>query len=76
MYAIRSYYVYNETDSTLLTGTISDVNGSFELKKVKKGSYYVVIDFIGFEAQTISNIKVENQEVNLGTVWLNRNNFV
>ncbi len=63
--------LYNETDSTLLTGTISDVNGSFELKKVKKGSYYVVIDFIGFEAQTISNIKVENQEVNLGTVWLN-----
>lgn len=37
-------------DSNLVTGAISDENGEFEIKNLKKGKYLLKVDFLGYES--------------------------
>jgi outer membrane receptor protein involved in Fe transport len=62
--------VYNETDSTLVTGTISGAEGEFIISNLIKGSYYMEIKFIGYETKTISKVMISsnNQQIDLGTI--------
>lgn len=56
--------VYNMVDSTLIDGTITNVKGEFELKKLKPGKYYVEISFIGYNKATVRNIPInKNQKI-------------
>jgi outer membrane receptor protein involved in Fe transport len=48
--------LYSSGDSTLVTGTISKPDGSFELKEIPFGSYYLLVHFIGFETEKINDI--------------------
>ena len=51
--------LFNSVDSTLVTGVITDMNGDFMLK-AKPGKYYVVVQFMGYEAKTINiNLKAK-----------------
>jgi len=54
--------LYSLPDSNLVTGSISKSNGSFVIKQIKQGNYYVLITFIGFEHKIINDITINKQE--------------
>jgi outer membrane cobalamin receptor len=64
--------IFRTGDSTQVTGTISDAEGMFNLSPVPPGSYYVNIQFIGFDRETRENISVNrnNLNIDLGTIEL------
>ncbi len=61
-----------QSDSSLVTGTISDANGEFILEKVAKGNYYIKLSFIGFADQFVNDIsfKKDLKTVSLGKIVL------
>ena len=66
--------LYQQKDSSLVTGTVSSPDGSFEIKNVKPGNYYLIAQFMGYNSKTIDNIEVsKNQNVNLNNIQLSAN---
>lgn len=68
--------LFSLVDSSLITGTITSVDGGFNLKKIPLGEYYIEISFIGFEKmiQTIS-ITNDKLEFSLNNVILSAQNL-
>lgn len=62
--------LYRKTDSTLVTGTITDDSGQFTLEKLKYGNYYIKLSFVGYEDYFINEINLaENKKtVDLGQI--------
>lgn len=62
--------VYSESDSTLISGGITNEKGKFEITGVGYGEFYLVANFIGFETSDIKNIVIEegNSAVNVGRI--------
>jgi hypothetical protein len=50
--------LYGLPESTQVTGTVTDRNGSFRLDGVKPGRYYVELSFIGYRDRTVKEIEV------------------
>jgi outer membrane receptor protein involved in Fe transport len=59
--------VYNQSDSALATGAVTDAAGMFRVA-VNTGNYYVKITFISFEDLFIPNVRATASPVDLGTV--------
>lgn len=53
-----------------IDGAVCDDKGKFTITKIAEGTYSIAISFIGYETNTIENIKIEKGEVNLGTLKL------
>jgi outer membrane receptor protein involved in Fe transport len=52
-------------------GSVCDDKGAFSINKVAEGTYNVAVSFIGYETQTINNIKIDKKsDVNLGIIKL------
>ena len=68
--------VYNQEDSTLLTGVVTREDGTFSIEEIKKGIYFVECSFIGFQAERIQNIVIGNKQVpyDLGSIRLKLGN--
>jgi len=68
--------LFSKRDSSMITGTITDVNGNFMLSELPFGMFYISIDFIGYEKIIISDIKIYPQEktLDLGTIKLEQAN--
>jgi len=64
--------VYKETDSTLVTGSITNEKGLFEITDLDYGDYYLVANFIGFDEENVVDIKLNrsNRVYNLGEINL------
>lgn len=64
--------IYSEQDSSLVTGTITDEEGKFEIAGVTYGDYYVEANFMGFETRTIPDVELNNdsKSYDLGTIDL------
>ncbi len=64
--------LYRQSDSTQITGGITDPNGYFQLTGIRPGIYYLEISFIGYQSDTISNLTVTPAalQVNTGNVLL------
>lgn len=64
--------VYSKSDSSLVTGGITDAEGLFEINTLKPGSYYATVKFIGYEMLVLANIAIsrEMNSVELGNVSL------
>lgn len=64
--------VIYKSDSTLVTGGISNKDGQFEIKGLNVGNYYVIANFIGYNKITVNNIKIttSNQTSDLGKIIL------
>ena len=61
----------NSSDSSQVTGTVTNKEGLFEITRVRPGSYYVTIGFIGFEQKKIDNVEIRrNNILDLGTIKL------
>jgi len=64
--------LYKMKDSSLVTGTVTNVDGDFMLEKVPMGMYYAEFNFIGFQKKIQSGIKMtpRDRKQDLGTVYL------
>ena len=53
--------IYNKEDSTLVTGGITGNNGTFEIKGMPLGEYYLEAHFIGFEKTKVDEIVLDRE---------------
>lgn len=60
--------LYDQKDSLLVTGTVTDDKGEFLLKNVSFGNYYLQVSFIGYTSKYYSDFKLteENDKIKLG----------
>ncbi|MBN1186751.1 MAG: TonB-dependent receptor [Bacteroidales bacterium] len=65
--------VYSARDSSMVTGTISQSDGSFEIIMKSPGKYYITVDFIGYEKQIIDNVLLRpgSETYDAGEIKLN-----
>lgn len=70
--------IFSEADSSLVTGTTTDLDGTFSLGLSPGRSYYIEINFLSFENKTLPNIKVEKGQktLDLGMISLSENSQV
>lgn len=61
--------IFNATDSTLVTGGVTDIDGNFEIE-VKPGSYWVKLEYIAYQPQTFTDVVVTKDDpvADLGTI--------
>ena len=57
-------------DSSLITGTITQPDGTFTIDGIRPGSYYVQLSFVGYETALIADIQLGRDGMNkdIGTV--------
>ncbi len=64
--------LFNQIDSSIVTGTITDQNGTFILENIPSGKYYLEADFIGYKKETIENIEIKGKKddvsINIGLI--------
>ena len=70
MYA--SVALVNESDKNIITGVITDDNGSFQLSNIPYGKYNLKVSFVGYKPSTLSNIELsrQNRKVDLPVLKL------
>ncbi|MBV6647921.1 MAG: TonB-dependent receptor [Cyclobacteriaceae bacterium] len=62
--------VFNSTDSSLVSGSITNVNGAFSLQ-VQPGTYSIRIQFVTYQSLDMAGIEVRRgQQVDLGEIAL------
>ena len=64
--------LYSNQDTSMVTGTITNKRGYFELRDVRPGQYLLKIDFIGYEYVMLDDIEIsrDNLTVDLGDILL------
>ncbi|HZL10095.1 MAG TPA: outer membrane beta-barrel family protein [Prolixibacteraceae bacterium] len=64
--------IYSKKDSKLISGSIANESGSFEIKDLPFGAYYIEANFIGFEKTKINDVKINpnSTTVDVGTIAL------
>jgi outer membrane receptor protein involved in Fe transport len=61
--------LYQKSDSTLITGAVSDEAGAFEMRS-KPGQFSLKISVLGYQERRIASVQVANQIVDLGRIAL------
>lgn len=59
--------ILNSSTQQSLTGTTTDENGEFKLT-TRGTDFYIEISFIGFETIKLNDMKIINNQLNLGTI--------
>jgi outer membrane receptor protein involved in Fe transport len=62
--------LHDANTNKVVNGSVADAKGKFTIAKVADGTYKLIVSFIGYETQTIENIKVAGADVNVGTIKL------
>ncbi|MCX6258684.1 MAG: TonB-dependent receptor [Bacteroidia bacterium] len=50
--------LYKSKDSSLVTDTVTDHSGKFRLEKIQYGSYYAMVNFIGYKKKKVTGIMI------------------
>ncbi len=60
------------SDSTMVSGAISDEEGRFMIEEVPFGRYYLVINYVGYPRQTVNDIRItpREREYDVGTIHI------
>ncbi len=68
-----SVALYNSKDSSLVTGGISGPDGTFNLKNIPHGKFYLVANFMGYNKKYINNVQISSQQnsFDAGSIILN-----
>lgn len=66
----------NPTDSTYITGNISDLEGRFKISDVKPDNYILSFSMMGFRKVNISQIVEENTKNELGNIVLEEDSYI
>jgi outer membrane receptor protein involved in Fe transport len=61
--------VYNQADSTLAAGAVSDDLGKFQLA-VKPAAYYLKVSFLSFNEKVVANVDVRQRDADVGRIVL------
>lgn len=66
--------LYKMGDSIVATWSVSDENGAFLLSKISKGTYRLVVNFLGYEKMILNNVVLDksNITINLGQIKLTK----
>ena len=64
--------LFNQKDSSQVTGTATDRNGRFILENIQNGKYYLIVQFLGYEKKVYNNITFtdSNNSLHLGSIYL------
>ncbi len=64
--------IYKKSDSSQVTGNITDRNGIFKITEVPFGNYYCMVQFMGYSTSTIDDIELSRQSrsIDLGEIDL------
>ena len=64
--------LFRKTDSSMVTGTVTNIDGEFKLEELPFGMYYLKTHFIGYKKLNINDIKIYPQQksIDLGTIKL------
>ncbi|WP_262918577.1 outer membrane beta-barrel family protein [Telluribacter sp. SYSU D00476] len=63
--------LFRSQDSSMVSGTVTSGEGRFKLEKLPAGSYYLVVQFMGFLPTKADNIHLSrNQQQDVGTLFL------
>jgi outer membrane receptor protein involved in Fe transport len=64
--------LYNEQDSSLVSGVITNDKGKFNIEEIPEGNYYLKVQFIGYRSHFIKNIKITREKTiyNIGDIEL------
>jgi len=54
--------VLNQSDSTLVTGAVTDNKGKFEIDNVPIGTYFIKYSLLGFEEKQSLNFNIDNKQ--------------
>lgn len=67
-----SIVLFRERDSVMIDGCITNVEGAFEIKNLPYNSYYLTIQFVGFEKKYVSSIRCTKEQavIDLGLLEL------
>ncbi len=52
--------LYNAPDQSLVTGTVSDDQGKFEIKGLPAGTYYLEVSYIGYDKTLVEDISINS----------------
>ncbi len=65
--------LYKSSDSSVVTGTLTDTSGRFVLLNVPYGKYFLEVKFIGFRKKIIKDIVISGKKrvIRIGTIELN-----
>lgn len=64
--------LFSVSDSSVVTGTVTEMDGTFKLEKVRFGQFFLVANFMGFKRDTISGINISPRKMahDVGTIEL------
>lgn len=69
--AYATVSLYDLSTNSVVNGTITNDDGSFEIENVSNGTYRVEVSFIGYETVSVPAVEVKgNKKVDLGTLQL------
>ena len=54
-----SVALYNSNDGNLVTGTISDTQGKFEIQGLTQGQYFIEVSFMGYNKAKVDDINID-----------------
>lgn len=67
--------LYKKQDAILVTGVITELDGSFIIPSVKSGAYYLEASFLGYTTKKVEVIvSKKGAEIDLGTIQLSLGN--
>jgi len=69
--------LFTATDSSQVTGTVTNEDGHFQLTEIRPGNYYLEIQFMGYQITKIGDIQInrDNRNINLGVIDLEKSIF-
>jgi len=64
--------LHSATDSSVISGTVTDLDGKFMIANLANGNYYIEINFMGFDKKLISGIEINasKNKLDLGDISL------
>lgn len=62
--------LYETGEKQPVTGTFTDESGAFILQGINDGSYYLLVQFVGYDNHKIEDIEIEGSSVNLSIIKL------
>ncbi|MEM8558485.1 MAG: TonB-dependent receptor [Bacteroidota bacterium] len=62
--------VWSAGDSSLVTGTLTDAEGAFDIRPLRPGQYYLTVTYVGYVTQRFADIALSpsNRVADVGTV--------
>jgi hypothetical protein len=67
-----SVAIFRQRDSSLVTGVVTNTDGSFNMANLPYGRFYATVTFIGYKKKNVDNIMLvpNNKVASLGTIPL------